>query len=188
MGICLVMVRLSDAAIDEICATPKKAVHFWMQDEAPEPAPAGFLGRLFGKKDEGLQKCSVPREAGDETDLDKAWDAMDYLLSEQRRIKGVARFLTEGGEEVPEEIGYGHSRMIRSAAVKDINALLTNVTPELLRLRYDPQAMHRETIYPRRWARDGDKGFEYIVSFLEPLRRFISETAQRGLGVMIVYT
>ncbi len=66
------MARLSDAAIDEICATPKKALHFWMQDEAPEVEPVGFLGRLFGKKAAGIQRCSAPREDGDETDLDEA--------------------------------------------------------------------------------------------------------------------
>jgi hypothetical protein len=188
MGICLAMVRLSDAAIDEICATPKKALHFWMQDEAPEAEPVGWFGRLLGKKDSGSPKCSVSREPEDETDLDKAWEAMDYLLSEGRRNEGTARFLTEGGVEVPEEIGYGPPRVIRSAEVKKIDAFLRGVKPESLRAHYVPQAMDREKIYPQIWARDGDEGFEYIFSFFEPLRSFISDAAQRGVGIMIVYT
>jgi hypothetical protein len=182
------MVRLSDAAIDEICATPKKALHFWTQDEAPEAEPVSWFGRLLGKKDTGSPKCSVSREPDDETDLDKAWEAMDYLLSEGRKKGGVARFLTEGGVEVPEEVGYGPPRVIRSTEVKKIDAFLRGVTSELLRAQYAPQEMDREKIYPQIWARDGDEGFEYIISFFEPLRIFVADAAQRNVGIMIVYT
>ena len=188
MGICLAMVRLSDAAIDEISATPKKALHFWMQDETPEPEPTGFLGRLLGKKNPGIQRCSVPREEGDETDLDKAWEAMDYLLSDGRKEGGVARFLTEGGQEVPEAVGYGPPRAIRSAEVKRIAEFLVGVTPEMLRRRYDGPAMDEAQIYPQIWARDGDEGFDYVISFLGPMSSFIQEAAKRGLGIMIVFT
>ena len=188
MGICLTIVRLSDAAIDELRATPKKALHFWMQDEVPATEPAGWLGRLLRRKDSGWPKCSFNREAGDETDLDKAWEAMDYLLSEGRRSSGEGRFLTEGGVEVAQEIGYGSPRVIRSADVKKIDAFLRGLTAESLREQYDPLAMDREKIYPQIWERDGDEGFDYIVSFFEPLRRFISDAAHRSVGIMIVYT
>jgi hypothetical protein len=182
------MVRLSDAAIDEISAAPKKALHFWMQEQTPEPEPLGWLDRLLGKKEELAQKCSVLREPGDETDLDKAWDGMDYLLSNGRAAGGVARFLTEGGEEIPEELGYAPPRVIRSPEIKEIAAFLSEVTPEMLRSRYDGRAMDREKIYPEIWARDGEDGFDYIISFFEPLRTFISDAAQRGAGIMIIYS
>ncbi len=188
MGICLAMVRLSDTAIDEICATPKKVLHFWMQDEAPEPEPVSWLGRLLGKKEGCFQRCSVSRESGDETDLDKAWEAMDYLFSDGKKTEGTARFLTSGGVEIPEEVGYGPPRVFRSGEVKKIHAFLSGVTSEALRSRYDPKAMDREKIYPQIWTRDGAEGFDYIISFFEPLRVFVSDAARRGSGIMIIYT
>ena len=188
MGICLAMVRLSDAAIDEIAAAPKKVLHFWMQDEAPGPEPAGWLARLLGKRNPATLKCSVPREAGDETDLDKSWDAMDYLLSEGRKKEGLSRFLTEGGEPIPEEIGYGPPRVLRSVEVKRIAAFLEGVSPELLRRHYDGPAMDRAEVYPGIWGRDGEEGFEYVASYFESLCSFVREAAERGLGLMIIYT
>ncbi len=188
MGITLAIARLSDAAIDEICADPRRALHFWMQDEAPPPKPVSFIERLLGKKQTSIPRCSVPREPGDETDLDKAWDAMDYLLSDKRRIGGQARFLTESGTEVPEEIGYGPPRVIRSAEVKEIAAFLDGVSPEVLRARFDGQAMDKAEIYPQIWTRDGDEGVEYVVGFLKPLRDFVAEAAKRNSGLMLVFT
>jgi len=159
-----------------------------MQDEAPETEPVGWLGRLLGKKDPVSPKCSVSREPEDETNLDKAWEAMDYLLSEGKKNEGEARFLTKGGTEVPQEIGYGPPRVFRSVEVKKIDAFLRGVSAESLRAHYAPQAMDREKIYPQIWARDGDEGFEYIISFFEPLRRFVSDAARQGVGIVIVYT
>ncbi len=188
MGICLVMIRLSDSTIDELIETPKKAPSFVFPEIAAESPPVGFLGRLFGKKSEIIQICSVPRESDDETDLDKAWEGMDYLLSDGRKLGGVARFLTEGGVEVPEEVGYGPPRVIKSAEVKDIDLFLMSVSPEILRARYEPKAMDRLKIYPQFWTRDGDEGFDYIISFFDSLRTFIREAAGKGAGIMIVYT
>jgi hypothetical protein len=187
MGICLGIVRLSDAAIDEISAAPKKALHFWMQDDTPEPAPVGWLGHLFGRKEEGIQRCSVSREPGDEADLDKAWDAIDYLLSDGRKTEGISRFLTEGGDVVLEEFGYGPPRVIRSAQVKEIDAFLRDVGADVLRARYEPETMDRAKVYPQIWARDGEEGFEYIVGYFEPLRSFVHEAALRGMGMMITF-
>lgn len=188
MGVCLVMVRLSDAAIDEIVATPAKALHFWMQDEAPEAEPIGFLARFFGKKAVPSSRCSVPREEGDETDLDKAWDAMDYLLSDGRRIEGIARFLAEGGQEVPEEVGYGYPRVFRQIEVNLIREYLAVITPDILRARYDGPLMDQAEVYPQIWKRDRDEGFDYVLSFFEPMCRFLDEVSNRGEGVMIIYT
>jgi len=182
------MVRLSDTAIDEIYATPKKVLHFWLQDEAPEPESVGWLGRILGKKEGGVQRCSVPRESNDETDLDKAWEAMDYLLSDGKKTEGASRFLTAGGAEIPEEVAYGPPRVFRSAEVKKIDAFLRGVTSEELRSRYDPEAMDREKIYPQIWTRDGAEGIDYIISFFEPLRVFVGDAARRGSGLMIIYT
>jgi len=188
MGICLVMLRLDDKTIEEICTTPKKALHFFMQDEAPEPTPVGILGRLFGQKETILQKCSAPREPNDETDLDKAWDAMDYLLSDGRNETGIARFLTEGGTEVKEEIGYGFPRVLKSSEVTKIDTFLKTLSEGILRSRYRPNDMDKMKVYPQIWSRDGDDGFEYIISFLEPLRLFISEAVSKNSGIMIIYT
>jgi hypothetical protein len=48
--------------------------------------------------------------------------------------------------------------------------------------------MDRKKIYPEIWARDGDKGFEYVISFFEPLRSFVIDAAERGAGIMIIYS
>ncbi len=55
---------------------------------------------------------------------------MDYLWSDGRRTESVARFLTLGGQEVAEEVGYGPPRVIRSSEVKRIAEFLAGVTAQ----------------------------------------------------------
>jgi hypothetical protein len=188
MGICLALVRISDETIEELRTDPKRALHFWMRDEVPEPISPNWFARLLGAQKKPLSKCTAIREEDDETDLDKAWDAMDYLLSKRRTVSGVARFLTVGGEKIPEEVGYGPPRVFRSVEVNKIADFLATITDEFLRVHYDGQLMDDAKIYPQIWSRDGDEGLEYVLNFLNPLRDFVQGAAKRGDGLMIVYT
>ncbi|HUG10609.1 MAG TPA: YfbM family protein [Opitutaceae bacterium] len=183
---CLSLIRLSDATIAELRSTPAKALHFWLQDELAAPAPVGFIGRLLGRKEEEHPKCSAPREEADDAEIDKAWDALDYLISEQRKKTGLARFLTEGGIEIPEELGYGGPRVFSSEEVREIARLLEAVSQDTLRANYDPKKMNEEGVYPQIWVQGGADLFDYVVGNFVTMKSLVSDAATRGQGMMIV--
>jgi len=188
MGICLSIVRVKDATIDEICASPKKLVHFWLQDDSPEPAPVGLIGRLFGKKKSEVPKCTATRVDGDETDVDKAWDAIDYLISEKRTKLGLARFITEGGTEIHEDVGYGGARAYYSRDVKKISDLLNEIDLKVLRRSYEPREMDNSDVYPQFYVRGGDDIFDYVSTNFLSLKAFLHESASQNEGVLLIFT
>lgn len=186
MGMCFTLIRLANSTIAELRTTPGKAKHFWMQDDLYPPEPVGFLGRLVGKKEKEQSKCVAAREEGDQAELDKSWDALDYLISEGRKRSGVSRFLTEGGIEIPEDLGYGGPRVYSSSEVREIARYLETVSVETVRAHYDAKMMDQLEIYPQFWFKGGPDLYAYVLSNFATLKDFVGEAAIRGDGIMIV--
>lgn len=183
---CFTLVRLADTTIAELRATPAKAQHFWMQEYLFPPEPVGVIGRLFGKKEKERPRCVTAREEGDQAELDKSWDALDYLISEGRNKTGIARFLTEGGIEIPEDLGYGGPRVFTSGEVRDISRYLEMVSLETLRVHYDAKKMDDEQVYPQFWFKGGADLFAYVEANFCVLKDFVREAAGLGAGLMII--
>lgn len=184
MGIAIRVVQLNDATIDELFGTPLKVVHFLFQEPSPIPRQPSRLARLFGARPaDPSPLCSAIRFDDDETDVDKAWDALDFLFSEGRTKTGICRFLTEGGQVIDNDICCSKPRAFRSGQVREISEFFQSLGEQSLRKYYLPRKMSK--IYPGIWKRDGDKGFEYILRQFSRLKPFIEMAARRGNGILI---
>ena len=184
MGVAIRLVQLDDATIDELLTTPSMVEHFLFQEPLAVPRPLSKLAEFFGAQPaEPAPVCSATRFDGDETDVDKAWDALDFLFSEGRTKVGICRFLTQGGDTIEHDICCSKPRAFRAKQVSEIWQFLREMHEAILRKYYLPDKM--AGIYPRIWKRDGDKGFDYIFRHFSRLKPFIETAAKTGRGVLI---
>jgi len=131
-----------------------------------------------------------PREADDEGDVDKAWQAIHYLLTGTAEpTDALLGFLVTGGATLEDtDVGYGPPRSFTSAQVASIVSELGSLDRDELRRRYKPKEMDDHDVYPQIWARDGDEGFNYIWEHFESLRSFLAEAQRRKQGLLVFHT
>ena len=122
-------------------------------------------------------------------DIDKAWHGLQFLLTgDDERADNPLNFITTGGTEVGDvDVGYGPARVFTSSEVRQIAAALDGISADHLRSRFDPQAMMAAFIYPAIWDRDPaeDDALEYLTSFWEPLKEFVTSAARDGSGLLV---
>ncbi len=156
--------------------------------EAGEPAKkGGLLARWFGPPAPAAPELSG--EGTDQTDLDKAWHGIHFLLT------GTAwegdwplSFLLRGGAQVGDiDVGYGPARAFTSAEVREIAAALAPIDEGTMRSRFDPDKMTELDIYPTIWDRDPaeDDTLGYCVEYFGILKEFVTRAAARGDGIVI---
>ncbi|MDR3457746.1 MAG: YfbM family protein [Verrucomicrobiae bacterium] len=195
MGICCAFIRLSDRNIETLVRQPDLVYPLLDFPEVPPPPSGGFLARLFGR----TQPASPPaapltlpdaREDDDEGDVDKAWQAIHYLLTGTAdETDNVLGFLISGGLTLAgTDVGYGPPRAYPSDQVAAIFAALNGLDRATLYQRYQPKAMDQQGVYPKIWARDGDRGFDYIWHHFERLRAVLAEARRRNQGLLVYYT
>ena len=144
-----------------------------------------------------------PGEAGAEqehpraaeiVDIAGAWDGLHYLLSAERRAVDVPSAgddlfsLTIYGRVFSPSaptLGYGPPGYLPPDAVRTISATLSSVVRDDLRDTYQPTAMDARGVYPLGWARDGQRGLEYLFYYFELLRDFYTRAALAGNAVVI---
>lgn len=207
MSMILGLTALTDATIARLLADPPLVWRIVAPDdpEAYEQAraeadrPPSFLGRLLGAKPAtpktGARDFSPfvlgPGEGAD-VDLDKAWHGIHYLLT-GTADGGVfpASFLLLGGREVGDiDVGYGPARVMTAEETRDAHEMLSSLSDDALRARFDPAQMMRRQIYPEIWDRDpgDDDTLGYVMENVADLRQFLAAAARDGLGVMITVT
>ena len=133
----------------------------------------------------------LPRADGEgiETDLDKAWHGIHYLLT-GTAWEGAEplNFIVRGGNEVGDvDVGYGPARVLRSDDVKGITAALKDIDISVLRKRFNPGEMMSLDIYPAIWDRDqeDDDTLGYCIEYYNELYRFLSNAARNSMGVVL---
>lgn len=194
MGMILCLRRVTDAQIEALLAEPGLIQPLlWGADYDPRPAAPGLLAKLFRL----TPRQSPPRvelpadwpepEERDETDLDKAWHGIHYLLTGSDWAGDPPLcYLLAGGEEVGDiDVGYGPARVLRSAQARAFHEALAGLPDDQLAGRYDPAAMTDADLYPSIWADTDSEPLEYLMEYLGDLRGFVAETAERGLGLVI---
>jgi hypothetical protein len=185
------MKQTSDPCIDLLARRSDLASAF-VRGEDPsnigKQASTSFFSRLFGKQSsEKTPAIDVPNEFhcdGEETDLDKSWHGLHYLLSgtdwESPLPEGFllnAGIILEGTDH-----GYGDARGCNSAEVKDFAVYLGSISDEQLSTRFDPQHMTELEIYPQHWEREDE--LDYLIAKFQQLKPFIQRAAERSLGLV----
>ena len=196
MGMVLGLVAIEDENIAKVLADPPL---IWkvVAPEDPDMYEAergeqnvSWFSKLFGKKSEATRDTADIGQPVEETELDKSWHGIHYLLTKTAwEGEPPLNFIILGGQEVGEiDVGYGTARAFRSDAVQEINSALGEITNETLRERFDPGDMMKLEIYPEIWDRDpnDDDTFGYCAEYFDDLKGFVGRTADRHLG-MIIY-
>ena len=151
----------------------------------------GLLARLFGRSKAPTEHDPLVFADGEvqETDLDKAWHGIHYMLTGSD-WKGdfPLSFLLCGGETVGNiDVGYGPARVLTSEQVRAVDRALEPVDEAYLRARFKPDEMMKLGIYPSIWDRDpaDDDTFDYCAHFFASLKTFVTDAAQRGVGLVV---
>jgi hypothetical protein len=198
---CLALCTLSDENVRKVLADPPLIWKVIAPDdpEAYENSrkenSASLLSKLFGKgKKDASPRVELSFAEGEiaDTDLDKAWHGIHYMLT-QTAWEGdePLNFLVGGGSQVGNvEVGYGPARAFSADEVKAICAALGPLDSDFLRARFNPQEMMKLDIYPSIWDRDpaDDDTFGHCAEHFESLKAFIEQTATRNMGLVVYLT
>jgi hypothetical protein len=171
MSMILGCIRLSETNANLLLQHPK-LIHQFLGGAEVVPLPAGGKGEL---------PVLEPREEGDEASVDKAWQAIHYLLT-GTAFDGAfpAYFLLQGGSEVgAEDVGLGPARLFKPGEVAQIHAMLQRETEVTLRARYDPKGMDASDVYPGFWVRDSEEAFSYLAERFSELQEFVEEIVRK---------
>jgi Domain of unknown function (DUF1877) len=123
-------------------------------------------------------------------DLDKAWQALHYLLTGMARDgEGPLAFLLKGGTPLgDEDLGYGPARAFRPLEVAAIADALANVSQRTLMPRFDLKKFEKLEIYPGRWSEvnlRSDYDLGYYFGPLEDLKRVTRRGKNERLGMIV---
>lgn len=193
MGMCMGLCAVGDEDIAKLLRDPPLVWKVLAPDEPglyreARGTTGSWLKRLFGRATP-LPAAEPIGPAESETDLDKSWHGIHYLLT-GTAWEGEAPldFLVRGGVPVGDvDVGYGPARAITSDGVLRIHAALAAISADDLRQRFDPDGMARLDIYPAIWADEpGAEGaFGYCSRHFANLQAFIADAAARRLGILI---
>jgi len=194
MGICCAFIRLSDRNIEALIREPSLVYRLLCMPVESSRPNGGFFARLFGRTSSappppGPAILPDPREEGDEGDVDKAWQAIHYLLTGTAEpTDSLLGFLYSGGTTIKDtDVGYGPPRAYTSAQVASVAAELSALDRDTLYRRYKPKEMDEQDVYPQIWARDGEEGFDYAWQHFEGLRSLLTEAHRRRQGVLVFH-
>jgi hypothetical protein len=119
-------------------------------------------------------------------DLDKSWHGVHYLLTGQAEGGPEPHALAVfGGTEFGTEVGYGPARYLTADQVALVASALSELPPEELAHRFDPEDMEAKGIYPEViWVRDGTEALEDALTGYRQLQVFYQDAAGRGEAVI----
>ena len=199
MGMVMTLHTISDDNIARVLADPPLVWRVIAADnpETYERAHAekrpGFIARLFGAASDRIP-AQVPDLSkvdgeGIETDLDKSWHGIHYLLT-GTAWEGTEPidFIVRGGTEVGQiDVGYGPARVFTSDHVAGIATVLGDLDESTLRKRFNPEEMMKLDIYPQIWNRasDDDDVLGYCLEYAANLRRFLSHAVSNSMGMVL---
>lgn len=196
MGMCLGLSAVDDETIAKLLRDPPLIWRVLAPDDpeiyATERAEkVSWFSKLFGKPKSAATPKS-PEEISPpvaETDLDKAWHGIHYMLTKSAwGGDPPLNFLVLGGTEIGDvDVGYGPARAITSEVVRDIHEQLRGLTEQDLRARFDPSEMTTLDVYPTIWDRDPeeDDTFGYCAEYFQVLQAFIADAAEKKLGLIV---
>ena len=196
MGMILCLLSIDDDSITKVLADPPL---IWKviapndpeiyKAERGEEKGGSWFSRFFGKSNAPDKAEEIVLRPVEETDLDKSWHGIHYLLTKTAwEGDPPLNFLLLGGTEVGSiDVGYGTARAIDSGTVAEIDRELAKIDRDFLERQFDPAEMTRLGIYPEIWERNSDEDdmFGYCAEYFDDLKNFIRRAAENRLGLII---
>ena len=123
-------------------------------------------------------------------DLDKSWDALNYLLTGHTldTIEEAEPPLSDiifSGQilDDDQDMGYGPAQFLQPQQVKIIYRALTGIAVSDIREKYDAGVMNEKNVYPASW-KDNTEDKNYITDSFEDLKAFYEDAAAEGQAVI----
>jgi hypothetical protein len=119
------------------------------------------------------------------TDLDKAWEGIQWLLTGSTfSTNEPLCYLVAGGQEVGfTDLGYGPPRTLTSSQVVAWDDALSKISPEELGLRFDAKTMLQKDVYPQIWTEPDS--LDYLLQAYQRLRGFVATARKERAGLLI---
>ena len=117
--------------------------------------------------------------------LEKAWHGLHFLLTGSA-WEGLwpLGFLLQGGETSGDDDN--EERLLNPAAVRQVDAALSEISDEQLWSRFDPEMMEKEGVYPSIWNEpEADLRQEYLLYFQE-LKSLVHEAALGNMALIVM--
>ena len=190
-----------DDEIDDLLETPEDLEWFLWGEEPDEPFEgssllSNILNLLVNEryKRKSLHEKPWKKPAlSDECDIDKAWQAIHYILTETVNSGYYPRsFLLLGGDQIGTiDLGYGPARAFKSDQVKEIYDMLISFNTKRARKFLNLEGLTSYSIYvynnlkPEQMDEDEKT---HIFSHFERMKHFIETLSDENAGMIIYYT
>jgi hypothetical protein len=129
-------------------------------------------------------------ESGNQLDLDKSWDAINFLLTGHSldTIETAEPPLSQiifSGQIIDEDqdMGYGPAQYLKPEQVREINTALSKVSILDFRQKYNAGKMNEKGVYPQAWQDDEDEK-DYLCDNFENLKAFYEKASQEGQAII----
>jgi hypothetical protein len=142
--------------------------------------PVLIAKRLMGCQPGSRDAALLPRR---QCDLDKAWEAIHFVLTGGLEQRPDPLGFLFGGQAVGDDLGLGPARALHPADVKASGAALESISEAEFRGRFFHRALLKESIYAI--GDDETRDLEYVAGRYHTLRAFVIEAARRVEGVII---
>ncbi|WP_437100723.1 YfbM family protein [Streptomyces kronopolitis] len=143
--------------------------------------PEWALTLVDARREAEADSCPPPAAARC-LDVDKAWDALGFLL----RRRGFPVDIVHGEEPVPgaDDWGYGPPRYLTPEQVREAAAALAGITGDGLTAGVGPADLAAAEVYPTIvWERG--EPLDYVREHYALLRPFLCAAAEQGDGVLM---
>lgn len=193
MGIAYCLIRATPDVVEQLRGRPKAVAEFVYQDpDMYEEPKKGFFGRLFGSSSLRDDAPVPERRDGDETDLDKAWHLVHYLLTGATgRADGPLGLIGDDLHPLADiDLGLGKPNVISVQATKAFAEAAQLLSDENFLARFVPDEMPVDELYMGDVVARGDHDDmkEYSLENFHRLRTFVAEAAANGDVIITYYT
>ncbi|MEP1536976.1 MAG: DUF1877 family protein [Paracoccaceae bacterium] len=113
-------------------------------------------------------------------DLDKNWDGVDFLFYRADQSSFSRNWLTESGEQIGEDLGYGPARVWTSELVTTITEKTKLRDAASLNAAFDFELFEQAEVYPNIWDQQDPQDRDIILSACSYLQRMLRATTNRG--------
>ncbi len=181
MSFIVYLAAVGDAAADRLVAQPDEFQAFMLGGplvfETREERTAYYSQAILPKS---LKNATRPETV----DMDKAWAAIDHLLS--KHGNPILRFITRGGRAMRgrrgKKPGPEIARVFSAAEVAEIHTAIDAISDDDMRAWFDPSELTASQVYPDIWD---EHGLDYILPWFGKLKQFVQERAQQGEGFLV---
>ena len=147
------------------------------------------IGKLsLGETIEELLDQHFEAQSDYALDLYKNWDGVDFLFHQADQSSLPRNWLTESGDQIGEDLGYGPARVWSTEVVTSIAKKTGLCEAVSLNAAFDFKLFEQAEVYPNNWDQQDSRDKDTVLSACSHLQRMLRATANRRdalLGALI---